>query len=243
LNIPLATVTLGDMRPGGVFRVLLGFGATVAVLGGAAIGVLHVAAPELRLLSQIERGYHHVVFGFLFMALLVVAGALLDALARREPAGSGPREAPVPAAAETAKPRSALEACCHEMRTYVDLEMWELAVEKANLILKEYPGSREAELVAKSINELRWKAEPKYVAQAEPLSADQEKQLREKGLAQMYQHVKTYMDLEMWELARQKAVAIMKNFPESTEAIELMKIFDTIEKKARQTVAAGEPRG
>jgi len=75
------------------------------------------------------------------------------------------------------------------------------------------------------------------------LSADQEKQLRQKGLAQMYQHVKTYMDLEMWELARQKAVAMMKNFPESPEAIELMKIFDTIEKKARETVAAGEPKG
>ena len=49
----------------------------------------------------------------------------------------------------------------------------------------------------------------------------------------MYNHVKTYMDLEMWELARQKAVAIMKSFPESAEAGELMKIYETIEKKAK----------
>ncbi len=243
LNIDGARVTLTDMKSGGVFRILLGFGATIAVLGGASIGVLHVAAPELRLLPQIEVGYRHVVFGFLFMTLFVVAASLIDALARREPEEPAPGPAAAPAPAETAKPRSALEARCHEMRTYVDLEMWELAVEKANLILKEYPGTREAELVAKNINELRWKAEPKYVSQEEPLSADQEKQLREKGLAQMYQHVKTYMDLEMWELARQKAVAIMKNFPESPESIELMKVFDTIEKKARETVGAGELKG
>jgi Ca2+-binding EF-hand superfamily protein len=52
----------------------------------------------------------------------------------------------------------------------------------------------------------------------------------------MYNHVKTYMDLEMWELARQKAVSIMKSFPDSPEAAELMKIFETIEKKARESV-------
>ncbi|HXX93433.1 MAG TPA: hypothetical protein VEN81_07350 [Planctomycetota bacterium] len=231
------------MRTGGVFRVLLGFGAAVAVLGGASIGVLHVAAPDLRLLPQLEVGYRHVVFGFLFMTIFVVAASLLEALGRRDPAPAAPGPEPSPAGAETAKPRSALEARCHEMRTYVDLEMWELALEKASLILKEYPGSREAELVAKNINEIRWKAEPKYVTQVEPMSQEQEKQLRQKGLAQMYQHVKTYMDLEMWELARQKALAIMKNFPESPEAIELMKVFDTIEKKARETVSAGSVQG
>ena len=56
--------------------------------------------------------------------------------------------------------------------------------------------------------------------------AVQEKELRNKGLAQMYQHVKTYMDLEMWELARQKAITIMKNFPESPEANELAKLYE-----------------
>jgi hypothetical protein len=121
------------------------------------------------------------------------------------------------------------------MKTYVDLEMWELALEKANAVLKDFPGTREADLVGKNINEIRWKAEPKFLAQNQPLTGDQEKQLREKGLAQMYQHVKTYMELGMWELARQKAIAIMKNFPDSPESNELMKIFETIQKKAEES--------
>jgi hypothetical protein len=33
----------------------------------------------------------------------------------------------------------------------------------------------------------------------------------------------------------------MKNFPESPESTELMKVFETIEKKARETVGAGAP--
>jgi hypothetical protein len=121
------------------------------------------------------------------------------------------------------------------MKTFIDLEMWELALEKANAILKDHPGTREAELVQKNLAELRWKAEPKFVSMKEPLSAVQEKELRDKGLAQMYQHVRTYMDLEMWELARQKAITILRNFPDAPESIELMKVFDTIEKKARET--------
>jgi len=125
------------------------------------------------------------------------------------------------------------------MKVYVDLEMWELALEKANAILKEFPGTREAELVARNINEIRWKAEPKFVALKEPLSEDQQRELREKGLAQMYQHVRTYMDLEMWELARQKALAILRNFPDAPEALELMKVYDTLEKKAQEASAPG----
>jgi hypothetical protein len=123
------------------------------------------------------------------------------------------------------------------MKTFVDLEMWELALEKAGAIVKGFPGTREAEIVSRILGELRWKAEPKFLAQQAPLTADQEKDLREKGLAEMYRHVQTYMDLEMWELARQKAVAIMKSFPESSEAIQLMKIFDSIERKAREAPA------
>jgi hypothetical protein len=93
--------------------------------------------------------------------------------------------------------------------------------------------------VARNINEIRWKAEPKFVARTEPLSEDQQRELREKGLAQMYQHVRTYMDLEMWELARQKALAILKNFPDAPEALELMKVYDTLEKKAQEASAPG----
>lgn len=244
--IPGGRDSLTDMKARPVFQALLCVGAAVAILGGASIGVLHLAAPDLPLLPKLETGYRHVVFGFLFMAAFAVAGAILEALGRlSRPAAAEPPPAAAPAAAvaaDAAKPASDLKARFHEMKTYVDLEMWELALEKASLILKDHPGTPEAELVSRNINELRWKAEPKFVGKAEPITADQEKQLREKGLAQMYQHVKTYMDLEMWELARQKAVAVMKSFPESPEAIELMKVFDTIEKKAREAVPAGEPK-
>ena len=102
--------------------------------------------------------------------------------------------------------------------------------------------SREAEIVSKNINEIRWKAEPKFVTQVKPLSADDEKKLREKGLAQMYQHVKTYVDLEMWELARQKAITIMTNFPDSPEAAELTKLYPNIDKQAREAKSVAKPK-
>jgi hypothetical protein len=111
-------------------------------------------------------------------------------------------------------------------------------MEKANLIVEQYPGTKEAELVSRNLNELRWKAEPKFVAAHANahLAPAEEKQLREKGLAAMYNHVKTYMDLDMWELARQKALAILKSFPDSPEAVELMKVYETIERKAKAAV-------
>jgi len=220
-----------------VFEGVLCLGAALAIIGGAVIGILHFADPGTRLLPQIEAGYRHILFGFLFCTLFSVVAALLEALARGK---GGTGEAPAPAApqpAAAAAPRAAapgLAALYHEMKTFVDLEMWELALEKANAIVKDYPGSREAEMVSKNLNEIRWKAEPKFVAQQAPLTPDQEKELRDKGLAEMFRHVQTYIDLEMWELARQKAITIMKGFPESAEAINLMKIYDTIEKKARE---------
>ena len=144
-----------------------------------------------------------------------------------------PPAAPAPTPAEPAPPTQSLAEL---IAADTSLSIFKQALEKANLIVKDHPGTKEAELVSTNLNELRWKAEPKYVAPHAPITADQEKQLREKGLAAMYNHVKTYMDLEMWELARQKAVAILKSFPDSPEAIELMKVYDTIEKKARESV-------
>jgi hypothetical protein len=194
------------------------------------------------ILRQVESGYRHAIFGFLFLTLFAVGSALIGALSQAERPAPEKEPAPLPAAAAlpAAPPppeptRSGLDARYHEMKTFIDLEMWELALEKANAILKDHPGTREAELVQKNLAELRWKAEPKFVSMKEPLSAVQEKELRDKGLAQMYQHVRTYMDLEMWELARQKAITILRNFPDAPESIELMKVFDTIEKKARET--------
>jgi len=231
------------MKLRGVFQGFLIAGALLAVVGGGAIGVVTMVDPRMELLPRIEQGYRHIVFGFAFLTLFAVASALIETLSRiGKPAqASEPLPLPAPAAAPEAKPASApaskLEALYHEMKTYIDLEMWELALEKATLIVQDHAGTKEADLVSRNLNELRWKAEPKYVAAHAPITADQEKQLREKGLAAMYNHVKTYMDLEMWELARQKAVAILKSFPDSAEAVELMKVYETIEKKARESVA------
>lgn len=245
---------MSRLRP--AFQGALCLGAALAVVGGAAIGILHIVDPDIPLLKQIESGYRHIIFGFLFLTLFAVAATLLDALAPARGTGAEPppasagaaggppavadgRAAPAEVRPAAAAP-AALESLYHEMKTFIDLEMWELAFEKAGAILKGYPGSREADLVGRNINELRWKAEPKFVGQGKPLSADQQKELREKGLAQMYQHVRTYMDLDMWELARQKAIAIMKNFPDSAEAAELMKVYETIERRARETVGTGK---
>ena len=227
-----------------VFEAALCLGAILAVVGGASIGVLHIVAPELDLLPRLENGYRHIVFGFLFLTLFAVGAALLQALSgatRKEEAPPSSGEAPEgKPAEETAAALAGLQSRYHEMKTYVDLEMWELALEKANKILADYPGTREAELVSRNINELRWKAEPKFVSQERPISTDQEKQLKEKGLAQMYQHVKTYMELEMWELARQKALTIIKNFPDAPESAELMKTYKTLETKAREAAGAAK---
>lgn len=230
------------LRP--VFEGALCLGAALAVVGGGVIGVLTIVDPDLRALRPLETGYRHILSGFLFCTLFSVAAALLEALAGRgldrkeTPAPSPAAPAPPPPAGPRPAPAPELSALYHEMKTFIDLEMWELALEKAGAIVKGFPGTREAEIVSRILGELRWKAEPKFVAQQAPLTADQEKDLRQKGLAEMYRHVQTYMDLEMWELARQKAVAIMKNFPESPEAIQLMKIFDSIEKKAREATSA-----
>jgi len=230
------------------FQAALCAGALLAIVGGGAIGICTFIDPNMEILRRLDQGYQRIVFGFVFLTLFAVASSVIDALSRvgrpapaPEPvAPPAPVLAPTtpdPASGKKADP-ARLAGLYHEMKTYIDLEMWELAMEKANLIVERHPGTKEAELVSRNLNELRWKAEPKFVAAHAPISADQEKQLRDKGLAAMYNHVKTYMDLDMWELARQKAVSIMKSFPESPEAVELMKIYETIERKAR---AAAEP--
>jgi len=229
-----------------VFQAAICVGALLATIGGGAIGICTILDPGMEILRRLEPGYHQIIFGFGFLTMFAVASSVIDALGRvgRPAPAPAPEAAPVPlaptvpvAAPLPPKPDpSKLDAVYHEMKTYIDLEMWELAMEKANLIVEKYPGTKEADLVSRNLNELRWKAEPKFVSAHAPITADQEKQLREKGLAAMYNHVKTYMELEMWELARQKAVAILKSFPDSPESVELMKVYDSIEKKAKASV-------
>jgi hypothetical protein len=215
-----------------IFQACLAVGAGLAAVGGVALAACSLVDPDMEVLRRVESAYRSGVHGFLYLAAFAVAWAVVEALGRTGrplsvPEPAAPASSPAPEAPE---PR--LPALYHGMKTYIDLEMWELALEKANAVVKEFPGTREAELVSKNLAELRWKAEPKFVAQTAPLSADQERELREKGLAAMYNHVKTYMDLEMWELARQKALALLKGFPESPEAAELMKVYESLERKA-----------
>jgi hypothetical protein len=237
-----------------VFQAALCAGALLAIVGGGAIGICTFIDPNMEILRRLDQGYQHVIFGFVFLTLFAVASAVIDTLSRVGRPAPAPEPAPAPASAPVLpaplpEPMagkkvdpSRLANLYHEMKTYIDLEMWELAMEKANLIVEQHPGTKEADLVSRNLNELRWKAEPKFVAAHAnaPLAPSEEKQLREKGLAAMYNHVKTYMDLDMWELARQKAVSIMKSFPESPEAVELMKIYETIERKAKAVPEPGK---
>ncbi len=242
------------MKLRAIFQGAIAAGALLAVVGGGALGVCTMIDPSMEILPRLSLGYRQILFGFGVLAFLAVAASVVDALGRvgrtapppvPEPAPAPPAAVPAPAAAP-APPKvepSRLEGLYHEMKTYIDLEMWELALEKAAHIVDKYPGTKEADLVSRNLNELRWKAEPKFVAAHAPITADQEKEMRQKGLAAMYNHVKTYMDLDMWELARQKAVAIMKSFPDSPESLELMKVYETIEKKAKAAAPAAPVAG
>lgn len=235
-----------------LFQGTLLLGAVLVVAGGVALGFLRLARPSAGILPGLEAGYRDLLLGLLSGMLLGVSVFVIEALERRSPAREEPaprpvltglRSAPHPAAEPRAPGPAALKSLFQAMKTYVDLEMWELALEKATAIVQGFSGTREAEVVSRLLNDIRWKAEPKFVSQQTPLTADQEKDLREKGLAEMHRHVLTYMDLDMWELARQKALAIIRNFPESPQAIDLMKIYDMIEKKAQTAPpsAPGEP--
>lgn len=220
--------------------VLVGASAVVAFTGGIALAILRAVDANSAVLGTMLPIYQHLVLAFLATGVLAIAWGTLDRPAPAPAAEPKPEPAPAPPPApakiESVKPD--LATTFQQMKTYIDLEMWELAMDKANSILEHHPGTREAEAVSRNHNELRWKAEPKFVARAsQPVSASEEKTLQEKGLAAMLKHVRTYMELEMWELAKQKAVAVMKHFPDSKEAAEAVALYQQIEKKLPQPVA------
>ena len=219
--------------------MFLAVGAFAAVVGGITIGVLRYLDPAMNVLRPFTHAYESVMLGFVLFAVLSAAWALVEITGR---SGSTlPEPAPIPSPAPVLEMKSTLptpadlSSTFKQMKTFIDLEMWELALEKANDILQRFPDSHEAGIVGRHMSDLRWKAEPKFLAQPPgTMSADQEKALRTKGLALMFQHVKTYMELDMWELAREKAVVIMKNFPDSREASELVALYPTIERKCAE---------
>ncbi|MDP6959299.1 MAG: hypothetical protein QF645_10870, partial [Planctomycetota bacterium] len=126
-----------------------------------------------------------------------------------------------------------------QLKTYIDLEMWELALDRAEHLLRTYPESKEAVAIRRNINDLRWKAEPKFVDRKQKtVSEAEERRLKEEGMSRFVQHIQTYMELEMWELAKQKASALMKSFPESNAAKEVAKLWPQIESRGKQAVPA-----
>ena len=234
------------MRLRAWFEGALALGAALAIIGGATLATLHLVNPSIPYIPRIEEGYRHLMFGFFFLTMFSVAAVLVGALGRATP--PPPRKDPpaipateIPAAEEPVVPKTDLQKLYREMKTFVELETWELALAKADQILREHPGTREAERVESNINELRWKAEPKFISEGNLSTVDRERKLRQKGLAQMLQHVRTYVDLEMWDLARQKSLLVIKNFPDTPEAEELTRLFPKIEEKIRTAVPAEKP--
>ncbi len=216
-------IELTKMRK--ALAVLTAASAVVAFAGGLSLAILHGIDPNSSLLVSLTPAYHFLLLAFLSMAILGSAYAWVTwplPPAATVPLSSKPDEIPAS--------RVDGATAFRQMRTYVDLEMWELALDKADYILAEFPDSKEAQAVAKNINELRWKAEPKFVARAATPPSSPEEQNKQ-GTEQMLKHVRTYMELEMWELAKQKAVALLKHFPDSSEAALVVPLYQEIEKR------------
>ncbi len=223
--------------------------AAIAVLGGACNAVL---VEILALEVTFGPWYERTLLGLGVFALLGIAYGTLDRKpeeptplpSKEEPEKvEAPPPAPAPARAPARPPASELSDAYEQLRTYIDLEMWELALDRANHIRKIYPKSREAAAIERNINDLLWKAEPKFVEQKkESVSEIEARTLQSEGLSRFVQHIRTYMELEMWELARQKASALLKNFPESAAASEVAKLWPEIEKQLKQPADTGAPR-
>jgi hypothetical protein len=192
---------------------VLVLGGLVAVGGGFALAVATLMGIEGTLLAQLERSW------LIAMAGLLVSSAIVLAL------GTGERATPIatdaavrPATPAGSEARDAA-AALHQMRAYIGLEMWDLAVAKAESILARFPGTTESETVARVVGELRWKAEPKPAPSA---PATPSEQAGRENIARLLQNVRTYMDLEMYELAREKAQAVLALTPGHTEASRVL---------------------
>ncbi len=74
---------------------------------------------------------------------------------------SVPRPAPATEGAPASRPAPAAEAgkCFDSVKTYVDLDMWPLAYQKAQELLQKFPDSPQAATVRKSLEHFRLKAE------------------------------------------------------------------------------------
>lgn len=211
----------------GLFVTLLALGGVIAAGGGVALGVWTIVDPTATARPTFEHAWLLALGGFSFAALFGLT--LRWTRVPAPPASKAPAPAPAPEKpAETPDAPALLQ----QMRTHVGLEMWDLALEKANEILERFPGTPQAEIVERNMHELRWKAEPKPAPPTPPASPAPQ---RKDELRKRLQHIRTYMELEMWDLARQKAVELAKADPESEEATEAGRLVVEIENRTAQS--------
>jgi len=221
--------------------VLFSLAGILAVAGGIALGILTLIDPDFKLLPHLERAWILMLAGFVFLSVFYVAARVGESagapVAAAQPApepGRAEPGKPAPAAPPTAMKGPDAATLLSQMRTYIGIEMWDLALDKANEIVAKFPQSAEADAVSRNINELRWKAEPK----PPPASAPPPESRSKDGARKMLQHVRTYMELEMWELARARAHEAARQEPESEEAAEAARLIVEIGRRA----AIAEPR-
>ncbi len=210
--------------------------ALLVLAGTLASGI----AEGLSLTESTEPFEQKILLGLGVFALLCMAYGILNhpPEEKKVPAKQDQPLAPEEKTLPSPPRPDTLSGQFNQLKTYIDLEMWELALDRAEHILEMYPESKEATALQRNINDIRWKAEPKFVDRKQKVVSEAEaRRLKEEGMSRFVQHIRTYMELEMWELAKQKASALMKSFPESDAAQEVARLWPEIESHSRKPVS------
>ena len=218
-------------------RVTLRTITGILSLGILGFTLAWAIAEGFSLVTTTEPLIPQILLGVGVFALLAIAYGILDhqptTQEDRPSVQKSEERSPSKPSPKITRPET-LPGTFEQLKTYIDLEMWELALDRAEHILRNYPETKEATAIRRNINDLRWKAEPKFVDRKQnTVSEAEERRLKEEGMSRFVQHIRTYMELEMWELAKQKASAFMKSFPESEAAKEVAKLWPQIESRGK----------
>lgn len=194
--------------------------AMAALAAGLAFSVSRLAGPDGLSAASIAWAAGAAGAG-------IALGGLLTALDRR---GDAPRNLPAPAAGGDPLP-SMLSA----FQAYADLELWDLACERAREIVRYFPDRAEVGPVKRRMAEIQWKLETR------PASSGTARPGAQPGrpLPELFAAVKTYIDLEAWPLALDKAQEIIRHYPDSDEAQRLSRSIEVLKGKASGRRAAG----
>lgn len=213
----------------------MAFGAALSLAVGVAFGTILIVDPHAPYAEDLALASASVIAGLAGAGLFL----LMFQAFRRPEAPSTPPVAVAPPSAEVLAPAPARPGPDEEfrqMKTFIELEAWDLAYDKALDLLKRYPGTAYAESIEKNIHELRWKAEPKFADPASGPAVSSAKPDRE--AARMLRHLHTYMELEMWDLAAEKAEALVRAYPDAPEAARAAPILVKIRSQAAPSVPA-----